>query len=110
MNQFHFLRNGNKVFYISAVFSVLIGLGFLLIPRYCIYASSYIEKPETNTIVEISEEKPIEVENIDSWIKNNMEKSINFYTEHLTNDTQVSKAIINNSLKNDLPVNLAFSV
>jgi len=68
-----------------------------------------VEVPLVTHVVE-QVEKPVEISDINKWIEENLEESITFYTEEMTKDKQISNAIISNSLKNDIPVNLAFSI
>ena len=112
MNQFHFLRDFKKAFFMSAFATVLISLALFLLPRYFVYGAPETFQPEITTMVEIIEKEvsAIEEEDLDSWIEDNFDKSIEFYTEQITNDSQISRAIISNSIKNGIPVNLAFSV
>jgi Transglycosylase SLT domain len=116
MKIFHF-----KAFYISAAASLLIGSALLFLPDYFIYAEpEQVKKsiPEIEELSELSEipelseieETPPPVTDLNIWIEDNMEKSILFYTEEMTNDSRISRAIVTNSIKNGIPVNLAFSV
>ena len=113
MNRFHFLRDFKTAVYMSAVITIITGTGLLIIPKYFVYGSPDIintESPRTFEIVEDIKIPVPEKDDLNLWIKENLESSIDFYTENLTNDTSISIAIINNSLKHDLSVNLAFSV
>jgi len=111
MKIFHF-----RAFYISTTASLLIGIVLLSLPRFFVYGEpekiqTPIEKIET--FPEITEIGPITttaITDLNVWIEDNVEESIIFYTEEMTEDSSISRAIITNSIKNDIPVNLAFSV
>ncbi len=47
---------------------------------------------------------------LNSKFINNIDESVIFYTENVTKDKLVSRAIITNSIRNNVPVNLAFSL
>ncbi len=118
VNRIHLLQDITVAFCISAIITIIISAAFFELPKKSIYTP-----PRTKTIVFSQPEEKVELEvetiveqvkldgcNINDWILENIDSSVKFYTEQITNDSQVSRAIINNSIKNKVPVNLAFSV
>lgn len=101
-----------KAIYITASATILIVLTLLILPRVFIYWDPEVVKSELPPL-DLSRELVLEEiisGDLNTWIKTNMEKSIIFNTENMTKDTRISRAIVKNSLKNNIPVNLAFSV
>jgi soluble lytic murein transglycosylase-like protein len=98
---------------LSTALSVTLGTLFFLIPKYFLFAQPETMTKEGSAISRgngIVQMMDLEEINLNLWIENNLDDSIRFYTEHVTKDSQISRAIIENSIKNDLPINLAFSV
>ncbi len=84
----------------------------MFLPRFFIYGEPEVVKRDLPPL-EISLKLIIEQEmpgDLNKWIETNLEESILFYTETMTKDSSISRAIVKHSLKHNIPVNLAFSV
>lgn len=91
---------------------MLMGVSLLFLPHLFILGKPVLNR-KNPALMEIIEEEalvPSIPTNLNLWIESNIEDSIVFYTENITNDARISRAIVKNSLKNNIPVNLAFSL